>query len=495
MQLILSDPLFEYDIRGLLMAFYPWQKFDTEAGKEETTSLFVSYGEEAKNLHGSADASVILPCTLLLKDEELKFQESVSFEMDFHVRSQAKTTLKKQLYGLLSRAHKKTLPWGTLSGIRPTKIAMDGLNKGLSDAEIDRHMREDLLVSEGKSKLSLQIAHREKSLFENLDLENGYSLYVHIPFCPTTCLYCSFTSYPIRAYRNLVPDYLSCLFAELDYAKAAFRDKKLHTIYFGGGTPTSLEAPELDAICRKIRADFDLSDLKEWTVEAGRPDSITREKLEVLLKNGVDRISINPQTMHQKTLDYIGRFHTVEEVIEKYHLAKEVGFTNVNMDLILGLPGENFADVKETIEKVAALNPENVTIHSLAIKRAARLNTQKVLYEDAKIENTEEQMDYCRDVLNNIGLSPYYLYRQKNMAGNLENVGYAKEGKAGLYNILIMEELESIVAIGAGATTKRVQKMADGSSLITRAENVKEVKLYLSSIPEMIERKLHLFSN
>ena len=233
---------------------------------------------------------------------------------------------------------------------------------------------------------------------------------------------------------------------------------------------------------------FDLSHLQEFTVEAGRPDSVTKEKLEVLKKYGVDRISINPQTMKEETLTLIGRRHTVEDVKRVYQMARELGFDNINMDLIVGLPNETLEDVTNTMKEIFKLKPDNLTIHSLAIKRAARLNMYKEKYGELKLENSDETMNVTEEYARKMGLTPYYLYRQKNMSGNMENVGYAAEGKAGLYNILIMEEKQTIVALGAGSSTKAVFE-----DRIERAENVKDVETYIANIDEMIERKKRLF--
>jgi oxygen-independent coproporphyrinogen-3 oxidase len=322
-----------------------------------------------------------------------------------------------------------------------------------------------------------------------LDYEDGYSLYVGIPFCPTTCLYCSFTSYPYSRWEKRMEEYIVALEKEIRFVKEHFADKKLNTIYFGGGTPTTLPPVYLDRILGQITEGFDLSYLKEWTVEGGRPDSITPEKLAVLRKYPVDRISINPQTMKQETLDLIGRRHTVEDVKNAFYMAREAGFDNINMDLIIGLPQEHTEDVAHTMEEIAALNPDNLTVHTLAIKRASRLNMEKEQYGHLYLEqNTAAMMELTAKGAAQMGMEPYYLYRQKNMSGNLENVGYAKPGKEGIYNILIMEEKQSIVALGAGSVTKRVW-----SEHIERASNVKDIEQYLSRIDEMIERKKVLF--
>ena len=286
--------------------------------------------------------------------------------------------------------------------------------------------------------------------------------------------------------------YLDALCKELDYVADRFRDKKLNTVYIGGGTPTTLEPYQLDRLLTRIQSKFDTEHLQEFTVEAGRPDSITREKLQVLLDHGIDRISINPQTMNQKTLEIIGRRHTVDQVKEAFALARSMGFAHINMDLIVGLPGESYDDVEHTMKELEAMAPDSVTVHSLAIKRAARLNIFKERYANLKIQNTQEMIDLTAKYAREMGLEPYYLYRQKNMAGNFENVGYAKPGKAGVYNILIMEEKQTIMALGAGATTKVV--FEDGKR-IERVGNVKDITNYLDRVDEMVERKRELLKN
>jgi len=476
MKFLVNSQRYEYDIRGLLMAFYPWTDFSIDPEAEDTDCLETRF-EENGDLTidfsvGDRSYGAFLPLSELPQEER-------------------KSVLKRKLYEILSEANGgKTLPWGTLTGIRPTKIALTMLYDGASDGEVLRHMQDDLYCSREKSELSLGIAKREKNILSDIDTKEGYSIYIGIPFCPTTCLYCSFTSFPIRSYRKKVWDYLRAVEKELIWISEAFRDRPLHTVYFGGGTPTTLEPEELQFLFEIIMDRFDLSNLREWTVEGGRPDSITREKLQMIRRYPITRISINPQTMHQRTLDLIGRHHTVEDVRAAFRMAREEGFDNINMDLILGLPGETDADVKETIRRVIEMDPENITIHSLALKRASRLNLLKDEYAPYRMENTEETMDYCRDEILKTGQTPYYLYRQKNMAGNLENTGYARPGKAGIYNILIMEEVETIVACGAGATTKFVQ-----GDRITRAENLKNVDLYIAGIDEMIERKRKLFGD
>ena len=499
-QIGLTKDAYEYEIRGLLMAFYPGvliqaEKEVEEKSWEETAGIWEDKSEENSR---QEENKTELRLGFFYPEEEgngrivLWEKSGRRQEADFPFHSlrdkETKTNLKNTLYALLSRQTGKTLPWGTLTGIRPTKIPMAMLEEGKSDADILYHMEKELLCSREKSRLSLEIAKREREILKNIDYENGYSLYIGIPFCPTTCLYCSFTSYPIISWEKRMEDYIQALFREIAYTAEYFSDKKLNTIYFGGGTPTTLSSEYLDRLLAKVEESLDLTYLQEYTVEAGRPDSVTREKLEVLRRHPVTRISINPQTMKEETLKIIGRRHTVQQVKDVYAMAREMGFDNINMDLILGLPNEGIEDVRHTMEELKRLSPDNITVHSLAIKRAARLNMFRDQYKELKLENSEEMMDLTARYAKEMGLEPYYLYRQKNMAGNLENVGYALPGKAGIYNILIMEEKQTIVELGAGATTKAVWK-----GRIERAENVKDVGIYMEQVDEMIARKKRLF--
>lgn len=502
-QLRLSEENFEYDVRGLLMAFYPneeIQKVDWYAGILPEVEM--PEGADGWRRQLLVQYNMVQIVMVLNRRMEIAGQNGVSdvvelqpiqgaVPVDISDRTATKSALKRLLYQLLSQDTEKVLPWGTLTGIRPTKIAMGLLEEGRSEEEVAEYMQKEYLVGQEKTELSIDIAKREKRILQNIDYENGYSMYIGIPFCPTTCLYCSFTSYPFGKWAKRADEYVDAVEKEIKWTAEAFKDKKLNTVYFGGGTPTTLTATQLDRLLTCVEKHFDFSHLQEYTVEAGRPDSITREKLEVLKKHNVGRISINPQTMKQETLNLIGRHHTVDQIKEVFAMARELGFDNINMDLILGLPGETIDDVRNTMEELKEMAPDNITVHSLAIKRAARLNIFWEKYAHMSMENSDDTMAVAAAAAEELGLKPYYLYRQKNMAGNLENVGYAAEGKEGIYNILIMEEKQSIVAIGAGATTKAVYK--DGR--IERANNVKDVELYLQQIDEMIERKKKLFAD
>lgn len=471
--LLIQDNAYEQDIRELLMSFYPGEAYAHEEKAD------VDFYVETRLGNGGGSISI--------RDAKGE-KETVceSFEADLSDHLATKNVIKKLFYRMLVKRTGKELPWGSLTGIRPTKIALTRLEEGWSEEEIRRFMKETYLASDEKTDLSIEIAKREKKLMEPLDYERGYSLYVGIPFCPTTCLYCSFTSYPISKWKGKTHLYLEALFKELEYTAKKMEGRPLDTIYFGGGTPTSLDAEDIEKILWKLESLFDTRHALEFTVEAGRPDSITEEKLKVLRSHGITRISINPQTMNQKTLDLIGRRHTVEMVKEKFHMARELGFDNINMDLIMGLPEENLEDVAHTLEEVERLAPDSLTVHSLAIKRAARLNMFKEEYGDLKINNTPEMIALSAECARRMGMEPYYLYRQKNMAGNFENVGYSAPGKACIYNILIMEELQTIAACGAGTTTKVVFPAENRRE---RCENVKEVEQYINRIDEMIGRK------
>ncbi|MEG1595646.1 MAG: coproporphyrinogen dehydrogenase HemZ [Lachnospiraceae bacterium] len=470
----MNESQFEYDIHSLLREFFPKEevKFCVEKEREEGTVLHLNVEYEEDKI------------TIAVLSEEETWQQEV--KIDQCERKEVKNRLKRLLYQMMKEKTAHTLPWGTLSGIRPTKIVLNELLQGASEEETAQMMRECYYASEDKIKLSMEIAKREKQLLEQTDYEDGYSIYIGIPFCPSTCLYCSFPSNPLGRWEKRMGEYLTALEKEIDFFKEKMSHKRLNTIYIGGGTPTTLSPEQLQRLIYKLKTSFDLTNLKEFTIEAGRPDSITREKLRVLKQEEIGRISINPQTMKQKTLDIIGRWHTIEQTEEAFYLARELGFDTINMDMIVGLPNEDEQDVRDTLEALKRLAPDNLTVHSLAIKRAAKLQMFKEEYVNLKSENSAAIMNMTQDYAQQMGMSPYYLYRQKNMTGNMENVGYATPGKAGLYNVLIMEERQTILAMGAAASTKIVYQSGE---VVKRVENVKDVELYLTRIDEMIEKK------
>lgn len=456
------------------------------------------------------DDAIVLVKSFYPRAEVAQFKESINIlksndilivpevpDTSGRLKKDVHEEFKKNLYIKLSSQLNKKLPWGYLTGVRPSKIAYTMLENGVEDEKILNEFTQKHFVSQKKAELALQVAKTEKTILDKIDYKNGYSLYIGIPFCPTTCLYCSFTSYSLAAYKSKVDIYLDALIKEMAYVSEAMKGRSPDTVYFGGGTPTTLSAGQLDRLLDKLEKYFDIENIKELTVEAGRPDSITLEKLQVLKKHKVDRISINPQTMNQETLDLIGRRHSVEQIEEAFEAARKAGFDNINMDIILGLPGEDLAMVENTLKRIERLAPESLTVHSLAIKRAAALNIWREKYSNLQIDNSGEIVDMAAEYAHRLGHEPYYMYRQKNMAGNFENVGYSIPGKECIYNILIMEEKQTIIAMGAGASTKIVfhnDTNDAGAVRIERIENVKDVTNYIEHIDEMIERKRKFFN-
>ena len=393
--------------------------------------------------------------------------------------------VRSAVYHMLKEKTGQHLPWGMLTGIRPAKTINTYMDMGLTKDESIKKMIETYEMSPEKAELAATVATAERSILEKAD-KNGISLYIGIPFCPTRCLYCSFTSYPIDIYKTKVDGYVEALIKELKFLGEKAKGKRLDSIYIGGGTPTSLTAEQIDKIMAAVSETFDLSNILEYTVEAGRPDTITAEKLKVIKKNGASRISVNPQTMNDETLRLIGRKHTVDDIKRVFYEARSIGHDNINMDLILGLPGEGEAEVKNTMEEIKKLSPESLTVHTLAVKRASRLKETLGEYDLAKAMLMENILGLSAKGAAEMGLAPYYMYRQKNMLGSFENVGYAKKGFESIYNVVIMEETQSIYAAGAGASTKLYDPETDR---IERIFNVKNVDEYIGRIDEMIDRK------
>ncbi len=489
-----NDAEQENDSRVMLKAFFPEAKIVTSIPEnaDEAPELFVQVRVIRQEMAGLDNAD----CDRLIR---IYFHRDSTDRWDEYEdeaqqmasgKKEARNVFKRMMYGMLKKLTGRELPWGTLTGVRPTKIVYTLLEDGKNDHEIRDYLKKEYYVSEKKGDLAIKVASNEKRLLEKLDYNNGYSLYAGIPFCPTTCLYCSFTSYPLAVWKDRVDTYVDAMLKELEFTSRLMKDKKLDTFYMGGGTPTTLEPEQLDRVLSFFEEHFDTTGLKEYTIEAGRPDSITRDKLLIMKKHGVDRISINPQTMNDDTLKLIGRHHTVEQIKEAFTLARECGFDNINMDLIIGLPGETREHIERTMREVALLAPDSLTVHSLAIKRAARLNIFWEKYKDYAMVNTDDIINMTADCAAAMGMEPYYLYRQKNMAGNFENVGYSKPGREGIYNILIMEEKQTIMAVGAGASTKVV---FPEENRIERVENVKDVTTYIENIDEMIDRKRRFF--
>ncbi len=378
-------------------------------------------------------------------------------------------------------------PWGEISGIRPVKIIRTMLKNGKTEQEAEEFFKLQHKVSSEKTKLSLQIARLEMNILKDIN-ENDICLYIGIPFCKTRCLYCSFVTNTASNSAHLIQPFVEALVKEIQYTSEIVKQmgSRVVSLYIGGGTPTTLSPEQLNAIITQCKKWFDLSALKEFTVEAGRPDTIDEPKLVALKNFGVTRISINPQTMNDKTLKLIGRQHSANEIIDSFNLARNLGFDNINMDIIAGLPGEDLIDFIHTLKEVEALNPESITVHTMSIKRGSKLHETLGDYAltDGKI--VASMVDYALDYICKHNKKPYYLYRQKNILGNLENVGYSKSGYECLYNIMIMEETSTIISLGAGGVTKTVNPKNDR---IERIFNVKETSEYVSRIDEMCRRK------
>ena len=398
-----------------------------------------------------------------------------------------KDQLKKIVFELLSRHYEPMSKWGILVGIRPVKIVHEMMDEGLELLEIKRRLAEDYLIKPEKIQLMTEVAISERPFLYPNDTD-AISLYICIPFCPTRCLYCSFPSNDLKQKGKLLPLYLEKLAVEIEVAIKHIKKlgKRVDCIYIGGGTPTSISESQLEALLSVIAQHVSTFNLKEFTVEAGRPDTITRDKLEIMKKYGVDRICINPQTMNDQTLITIGRNHHPSDITDVMNMAKSVGFKSINMDIIIGLPGEQKDQVDFTVRELLKFNPENITIHTLAVKRASKLNEDLTKYELAHDSAVEDMMHQADVALRQAGFAPYYMYRQKKMVGHLENVGYAKRGFESLYNMRIMEEKHSIVACGAGAVSKICEP---SENRFERVANFKGLEDYLNRFDEILEKK------
>ncbi|ABS21051.1 coproporphyrinogen III oxidase [Bacillus cytotoxicus] len=403
-----------------------------------------------------------------------------------HVVSYVYLSVLQQLTGIKQS-------WGILTGVRPTKLLHKMLQSGMSKEEAHKELRDSYLIDEEKIKLLQRIVDCQLSVIPDLyRLKEEVSIYIGIPFCPTKCAYCTFPAYAINGRQGSVDSFLGGLHYEIREIGAFLKEKgiKVTTIYYGGGTPTSITAEEMDMLYEQMYESFpNVENVREVTVEAGRPDTITPEKLEVLNKWNIDRISINPQSYHQETLKAIGRHHTVEETIEKYHLARKMGMNNINMDLIIGLPGEGLEIFQHTLAETEKLMPESLTVHTLSFKRASEMTQNKRKYKVAGREEITAMMHEAEEWTKKHNYVPYYLYRQKNILGNLENVGYAMPTQESLYNIVIMEEVQSIIGLGCGASSKFVHPK---TGAITYFANPKDPKSYNDGYVKYTEDKLKI---
>lgn len=407
-----------------------------------------------------------------------------------------KEDIKKLVFSSLKELTKEEYPWGILVGIRPSKIALKYLEEGKTEEEIIKIFEIKHLASKKKAKLCIEIVKTEEK-FVNKE-SNSIAIYIGMAFCPTRCFYCSFAANPIVGNKKLVNPYLQALIKEISVMKKYVNDRKLNieSVYFGGGTPTAVNNEEFEDVMKEVYEAFVKDkNLKEFTVECGRPDSITSEKLQTMKTYDVTRISINPQTMNDDTLKMIGRGHTSAQVIEKFNLARSMGFNDINMDMIIGLPGEGIKEVLHTKNEILKLKPDSLTVHGLSLKRASILYENFILKKGIQVKKQEElaQMyEESRILAQELGLHPYYMYRQKNMVGNMENLGYSRKGAECIYNIEMIEDKQTIIALGADAVSKVV--FLD-ENRIERFANIKDIKEYCNRIDEMIEGKINLLDS
>ncbi len=395
-------------------------------------------------------------------------------------KRQLKRFAKLSLYKMLSKHFDKNMPWGSLTGVRPTKIGYDLINQGVPPYLLQQALMENFLLSSDKARLVEMVIQNQRCIIRNDKLVD---LYINIPICPTRCTYCSFISSQYDDVKDMMDKYLEALIKEINATKKLIQENSyiLRTIYIGGGTPTVLTDKQLDYLLDNLNYP-----VSEFTVECGRPDTITKEKLDVLKKHNVTRISINPQTFNDATLKCIGRKHTVKDTIMAYKLSLKYDFV-VNMDIIAGLPKESFSTFKKSVDTLMELAPDNITVHTLAIKRGSLISEDK---PEVTNKLVDKMVSYAESTLHDNGYKPYYLYRQKNQLDGQENVGYYKEHIC-LFNVDTMEECLSVIACGAGGISKRVFNL---ENRIEREANVKDIKQYIDRVDEMIEKKAKLFS-
>jgi len=447
---------------------------------EELIKVFLKSGEfEIDNINTaseriqSSEKSIYVPEFSLLPDNLGKK------EKDY------KNEVKRFLYNELKKYTAKSPDWGILTGVRPVKLAHELLEREKSEDSVKKILIQDYYLTEEKADLLLEILKCQRKILGTSD-KGATGIYIGIPFCPTRCVYCSFPSNQER--EEDISRYLLALHREIDFVAKNMNEKGWYpeSLYIGGGTPTTLSAEQLDVLLSHTTNAFDLSHIKEFTVEAGRPDTITIEKLKVFRRYGVDRISINPQSMVTRTLDRIGRAHRPDDIIEAFSMAKEAGIPVINMDLIAGLPGEEVDDFIFSLESLLKLVPENITVHTLALKRASRLKELDSEFTYKQGEMVRTMLQKASEMLYHAGYHPYYLYRQKQMTGNLENTGYAKGNTEGIYNIRIMEEAQTIIALGAGGISKVYYP---SENRLERVANVSNFEIYIERLENMLQRK------
>lgn len=482
MLLTVDNHPYRYELETLCRVFFPFEKIVSklEEGKETPITVHSSAYESGEEIILNIEARVFERRNQ--KEMRVSAQKA---KADYKVCQWALAVLLYEALGELLDYYPK---WGVLTGVRTAKVMRRVLaEQGGDPAAAKRYFIEELLVKEEKAELALETALAQDKAIENSQPES-FSLYVSIPFCPTRCSYCSFVSHSMKSAGKLIDPYVALLSKELEHTAGIAKalGLRLETIYFGGGTPTTLEARHLEQLITTIRSYFDLSALREFTVEAGRPDTITAEKLKTLKAGGVNRISINPQSFDDEVLAAIGRRHTAKQAEEVFLLARSLGFENINMDFIAGLPQDTVERFQNSMQKAICLGADSVTVHTLAMKRASFLVMKDLQKERQDTETTDQMVTYSAEALREAGYAPYYMYRQSKTAGNLENVGWCKPGKDCLYNIYMMDETHTVLACGAGAVTMLKEPLGE---FITRVYNYKYPFEYNSGFSEMIKRK------
>lgn len=475
MHLYLRGQDYHFELENVCRLFLPLEKVETHHDEEPTeiAGLVVQCDMEPKG------EGYDLSCRVRLDGFDEKMSANVSKDADCELE------LCTLLYHLLVKLLGFTHGWGLITGVRPVKLLRRLTREMGAEAAVD-YYRNKLLVGEEKTSLCQTTLQTEDKLLA-LSRPDSFSLYISIPFCPTRCDYCSFVSQTVVQAKKLIPIYVEQLCREIAYTGELARQLglRLETVYFGGGTPTTLSAEQLTALFRAVEDAFDLSTVREYTVEAGRPDTVTPEKMAAIHAAGVGRVSINPQTLQPAALAGIGRKHTVEQFYDAFEMARKVGFTNINTDLIAGLPGDDYAGFADTMDRILALDPESVTVHTLSMKRASNIMLQH--RPDFGVEDDAVRMvRLSAHKLPQAGYIPYYLYRQSRTVGNQENVGWSKPGCEGLYNVYIMDETHTILGCGAGAVSKLKQP---GTDYLERIFNYKFPYEYNTGLEEMLARK------
>ncbi|PAD88858.1 coproporphyrinogen III oxidase [Niallia circulans] len=468
----------------------------------EDTKVLYREPEEKADLHVEFETEIIGHEFIVkgklkeLKEETIcNGHADLSQLTDKEIFKQMKKAISKSYLLMLQEYTGMVQKWGILTGIRPTKLLHRHMQKQTPIEEAHQSLREEYLMSDEKIELMQKIIDRQLAVIPDLyDLKKEVSIYIGIPFCPTKCAYCTFPAYAINGRQGSVSSFLGGLHYEMEKIGDWLKEKNINitTVYYGGGTPTSISAEEMDMLYERMHDSFPkVENIREITVEAGRPDTITPDKLKVLKKYNIDRISINPQSYTQQTLKAIGRHHTVEETIDKYHLARKHGMNNINMDLIIGLPGEGVEEFQYSLDKTEELMPESLTVHTLSFKRASEMTRNKSRYKVADREEIQEMMKMAEEWTEKHDYVPYYLYRQKNILGNLENVGYSKKNQESIYNIMMMEELQTVIGVGCGASSKFIHPV---TGKITQFSNPKHPKTYNESFVEYTDKKIALLN-